>query len=49
MTTTTTGAAALTRAEIATFHRSGFLGPYDAMSPAEMAAIRTRRNGMVAG
>lgn len=38
MTTT----MALARDEIATFHRSGFLGPYDAMSPADMAPIRAR-------
>jgi non-haem Fe2+, alpha-ketoglutarate-dependent halogenase len=42
MTTTTTRADGLSRTEIATFHRSGFLGPYDAMSPAEMATIRAR-------
>lgn len=42
MTTTTNRAGGLTRTEIATFHRSGFLGPYDAMSPAEMVAIRAR-------
>lgn len=42
MTTTTARSDSLTRAEVASFHRSGFLGPYDAMTPTEMAVIRAR-------
>lgn len=42
MTTTTTDAHALTRDEIDRFHREGWLGPYAAVSPDEMAELRSR-------
>lgn len=38
----TTATTTLTRIEIDSFHRAGFLGPYTACSPDEMAAIRRR-------
>ncbi|NGN62540.1 hypothetical protein G5C51_01255 [Streptomyces sp. A7024] len=37
-----TGAPALTRDEVGRFHRSGYLGPYAACTPAEMAELRER-------
>lgn len=39
---TTTATSGLSREEVADFHRSGYIGPFDAMTPDEMAAIRSR-------
>lgn len=42
MTAPTTAPTGLSRDEVINFHRSGFVGPFPAMTPDEMAAIRSR-------